>query len=354
MKHRVIAPMAVVALAAVAFGGWAVFAPESDGASADDNGTDAPATSTAQVVRQDLVAREELDGTLGYGDTREVSVGGQGTITALPALGSIVDRGGTLVEVDGRAVPLFLGERPLWRPLGPDSEDGPDIAQLEENLVASGFADAEDVGPDDNWTSATTSAVKDWQEARGVDETGTVSPSDVVFLPTPVRVAEHLASPGSQAGGPAVAVTTTDRPVVVDLAADDQGLLAPGQAVEVELPDGTVVPAHVAAVGTVVEQAPPEQGGGATIEVTVTLDDPAAAGALDEAPVTVRIVQTIADDALTVPVEALLALAEGGYAVERVTGATTQLVAVEPGEFADGFVEIVGDIAEGDEVVVPA
>jgi hypothetical protein len=57
---------------------------------------------------------------------------------------------------------------------------------------------------------------------------------------------------------------------------------------------------------------------------------------------------------LAVPANALLALLEGGYAVERVTdGGGTELVAVETGLFADGWVEVSGDLAEGDEVVVP-
>jgi hypothetical protein len=60
-----------------------------------------------------------------------------------------------------------------------------------------------------------------------------------------------------------------------------------------------------------------------------------------------------AENALTVPVEAVLALAEGGYAVEVHGAASSHLVGVELGTFADGFVEIAGDVAEGAEVVVP-
>ena len=57
---------------------------------------------------------------------------------------------------------------------------------------------------------------------------------------------------------------------------------------------------------------------------------------------------------LAVPVEALLALAEGGYAVEVSDGdGTTHLVGVELGVFADGLVEITGDVEAGDQVVVP-
>ena len=106
---------------------------------------------------------------------------------------------------------------------------------------------------------------------------------------------------------------------------------------------------------------PNADDGEATIEVTIALDDPSQAGSFDEAPVTVRVVTDAARDVLAVPVDALLALAEGGYAVERVTGDTgdtggtsgTELVPVEIGAFADGWVQVTGDVAEGDEVVVP-
>jgi multidrug efflux pump subunit AcrA (membrane-fusion protein) len=71
--------------------------------------------------------------------------------------------------------------------------------------------------------------------------------------------------------------------------------------------------------------------------------------------VTVRVTTSAATGVVAVPVDALLALAEGGYAVERVAGdGTTTLVGVEVGAFADGWVEVTGDIAEGDTVEVPA
>ena len=63
-------------------------------------------------------------------------------------------------------------------------------------------------------------------------------------------------------------------------------------------------------------------------------------------------------DALVVPVDALLARASGGYAVE-VTGAarTRHLVAVSLGLFddADGLVQVTGPgLVAGQQVVVPA
>ena len=62
-----------------------------------------------------------------------------------------------------------------------------------------------------------------------------------------------------------------------------------------------------------------------------------------------------ADDVLAVPVGALLALAEGGYAVEVVAAdGTTSLVGVKLGLASDetDLVEVRGDLHEGDTVVV--
>jgi hypothetical protein len=63
-------------------------------------------------------------------------------------------------------------------------------------------------------------------------------------------------------------------------------------------------------------------------------------------------------NALVVPVNALVALAGGGYAVEEVSlNATHRLVPVTPGLFDDqeGLVQVRGvGLAAGQRVVVPA
>jgi hypothetical protein len=218
---------------------------------------------------------------------------------------------------------------------------------------------ADELTVDQEWTSATTDALEEWQEALGLEETGRLAPGAVAVQPGAVRVAAHVAELGGQAGGPILEVAGTTRQVTVDLEATRQGMVAVGQTVDVELPDGTVVPGTVAAVGTVAEtpegsENDPTADTTPTIEVTVSLDDPAAAGALDQAPVTVSVVTSAAQGVTAVPVDALLALAEGGYAVERpVAGGGTELVPVEIGAFADGWVQVTGDLAEGDDVVVP-
>jgi hypothetical protein len=362
MRSSRLAIPLVVVLALGATGAWrAAAGGDGDGADGEAAGT-GPATATATVERRDLTERAELDGALGYGETRDLTLAAQGTLTALPAVGSVVDRGQTLAEVDGHPVPLLIGDRPLWRELGPGVADGPDVTEVELNLVALGIVDGDDLTVDRTWTAATTAAVRAWQDALGVDDTGRLAPGSVVIQPGPVRVVAQPTALGSPASGPVLTVGGTVRQVAIDLEATRQELVKVGQAVEVVLPDGTTTPGTVAEIGTVATaaedsngDAPGGDGGSATIAVTVSLDDDAGAEGLDEAPVTVRVVTSQASDVLAVPVDALLALAEGGYAVERrgATG-TTELVGVELGAFADGWVEVTGELAEGDEVEVPA
>lgn len=356
-RRRAVLAGGVVAAAAVGIGAvvW------RSGDSGSPTAADTPSsTATAEVTARDLEERTDVEGTLGYGETVEVSLAGQGTLTWLPPEGTVVERGQAVAEVDDRVIPLIYGDQPLWRELGPDVDDGADVEQLEANLVALGVVTADELTVDQDWTSATTDAVEEWQEALGLEETGRLGLGEVVVQPAAVRVTGQPTPLGGQVGGPVLEVGGTGRQVTVDLEATRQGLVTVDQAVDIELPDGSTVTGKVASVGTVAE-APEDDNGDPmadqtpTIEVTIALDDPAAAGNLDEAPVTVSVVTSAAQGVLAVPVDALLALAEGGYAVERTdAGGATELVAVEVGAFADGWVEVTGDLAEGDDVVVPA
>jgi putative peptidoglycan binding protein len=391
MRRRTMAASGLASVALVAGGlAWTTRAEGSGSGGSDGDDAAAP-QATAEVTKKDLEERAELDGTLGYGDAVELSLsgasdssdegdgsdptdpsdgdgGGSGTITHLPDVGTVVHPGETLLEVDGRPVPLMGGERPLWRTLGAGVDDGPDVAQLEYDLVALGIVTTDELTVDEEWTSATTDAVEEWQESLGLEETGTVSPGDLVFYPGAVRVTDHPTPVGGSASGTVLEVSGTTQDVTVDLDATRQTLVERGQDVEIELPDGSTLTGTVSSVGTVAtvpedsgDEDPNGDSGEATIDVTIALDDPSQAGTFDEAPVTVRVVTDAARDVLAVPVDALLALAEGGYAVERVTDGTsgssgssgTELVPVEIGAFADGWAQVTGDVAEGDEVVVP-
>ena len=68
------------------------------------------------------------------------------------------------MSIDAKATAWVLyGTIPMYRDLGPGVADGADVRQLERNLKALGY----DPGTvDDDWTSATTDAVVDFQDDR--------------------------------------------------------------------------------------------------------------------------------------------------------------------------------------------
>ncbi|HEX2275227.1 MAG TPA: efflux RND transporter periplasmic adaptor subunit [Acidimicrobiales bacterium] len=316
----------------------------------------AKATATAKVRRTDLVSRTDVDGALGYAGHYDVGGQLQGTITDLPGEGSVVERGHALYRVDNRPVTLLYGELPAWRRLAQGIEDGPDVRQLEQNLVALGFATEQELTVDDKFTSATATVVRRWQKALDVEQTGAVELGEAVFLPGAVRVSELKAQKGSPAGqGPVLSATSTSRIVSVDLEASKQSLAKVGDKVEVKLPDGRTTTGTIASVGTTAKTTGQGDDAKQVVSVTVTLDDPAATGTLDRAPVRVGIVSDSRKGVLAVPVNALLALAEGGYGVRVVDAGGSRIVAVKAGLFAKGMVEVEGDgLAEGMDVEVPA
>src|SRR5262249_14539837 len=159
----------------------------------------------------------DVDGTLAYGAETQLAFGRQGTITGLAPVGTTVDRGGELAEIDGVPVVLLFGGRPMWRDLQGGVTHGPDVQQLPEELIALGYGTKSALGPDETWTAETTDAVKRWQHALGVDESGVVSQSAAVFQPGAVRIAEHLTEPGGNAGGPVLKVTSPAKQIAVSL-----------------------------------------------------------------------------------------------------------------------------------------
>ena len=350
MRRRVVVGAgATAALVLVGSAAWA-FSASSAREGAEERA--AAATATVPVARRDLVERETFDGALGYADARTVTSGAGGTVTWLPEEGSVVTRGETLYEVDERPVTLMYGSVPAWRTLGAGVDEGADVRQLEQNLVALGYDRGGEIEVDDEWDWATTAAVKRWQEDAGITEDGVVDLGEVVFLPGARRVGAAKTTVGARAGAgaPVLETSSTKRIVTVQLDARRQSLVAEGDEVLVELPDGRRMTGRVARVGKVARAS---DDGVATIEVEISVPS-RRAGRLDRAPAEVAIAKERRKNVLTVPVTALLAQAGGGYAVEVDDGGSTRIVPVEPGLSANGHVEISGrGIAEGIRVVVP-
>jgi multidrug efflux pump subunit AcrA (membrane-fusion protein) len=105
----------------------------------------------------------------------------------------------------------------------------------------------------------------------------------------------------------------------------------------------------------VVKPAEGDQPAETKIQVTVAVGDAKAMAGLDGATVDVVFTASQRPNVLTVPVAALLALAEGGYGVQVVEGQTSRIVAVQTGRFASGRVEVSGDgLTEGMTVGMPS
>ncbi|WP_322748476.1 MULTISPECIES: peptidoglycan-binding domain-containing protein [unclassified Frankia] len=319
-----------------------------------------PPAVTAEITRTTLMQTAFVDGTLSYGPTQPVDSRAPGTLTWLPNAGDTVERGRALLRADELPVVLLYGDLPMYRPLAPDTV-GNDVNQFETNLRALGYTG---FTVDQRYTAETAAAVKRWQRDLGRPETGTVDVAEVIYLPGPVRVASRMARLGAAATGQVLACTGTTKAVTAQVPAQNTAWAVKGTNVDIVLPAGAAMPGVVADVGT---QASAQAGGDdanapagsgaqqATVTVTVTIANQDAVKGLDQAPVKVRHVLDQRENVLTVPVAALLAPIEGGYALEIVDGDLSRVVPVRTGLFADGRVEVsAAGIDAGVKVKVPA
>jgi hypothetical protein len=278
--------------------------------------------------------------------------------TRLPSGGEVIDRGQSVYYLDDKPVPLFYGNVIPYRALELGVTPGSDVEVLNANLVALGY----ESGPaSDVFTAQTDAAVRAWQQANGLAQTGIVALGDVVVAPGALRVTQVMASDGAAVmpGSPVLDATALARQVVVQLDAALQSQVAVGDPVTITLPNNDTTPGRISYVGKVASSSSSQAGGGSgtpTINVYITPTNPAATGTLDDAPVTVAITEGTARNALVVPVASLVALANGGYAIEEVLpNGAHQLQAVSTGLFddADGLVQVTGTgVQAGERIVV--
>jgi hypothetical protein len=310
----------------------------------------ASATTLATVRRETLSSQTQVDATLGYaGSSTLVAPAGRGIYTKLPKPGDVVRMGQPLYWVDGEPVILLYGSVTPWRAFQSGMSDGADVEELNRALGLSG----------DAFTSYTLARIKAFQKEHGLEQTGRLEPGAVVFEPGAVRVTAVTPAVGSAVQpGPVLTFTSTKRVVTIQLDAAQQDQIKVGDPVVITLPDGSTTPGKVTSVGKVATAPAGDQNGDSTptVEVDVTPTHPADTGSLDQAPVQVSITTATARNALAVPVNALLALASGGYAVEASAGGVRHLVPVELGLFDDasGLVQVTGKLRAGQKIVVPA
>lgn len=324
-----------------------------------------PPANTAKVEKGRLSAIVSMDGTLTYrgrsdGSPYSVINRGGGIYTELPADGDKVDCGGVLYRVDGHAVLLLCGATPAYRSLW-EGDRGPDVTELNANLVDLGYATRAQLDPSSDYFSPETAfALEKLQSKLGEDQTGALDLGQAVFLPESVRIAKVTGEPGASAApGAQIMYATSDTPEVqVALEPSQQGQVVPGDLAQITLPGNASVTGKVDRLGRVAQvPAGQNNAGQATIPAFISLEDPDKARGLDMAPVRVEITTKGVENALSVPVTAIVGKAGGGFAVEVVrAGKRRELVAVKLGMFdtAGGRVQVEGDLHEGEQVVVPS
>jgi hypothetical protein len=322
-------------------------------------------TSFATVTEGSLFSQTSADGTLEYtasgGSNYAIVNQASGTLSKLPSAGEVFARGQVLYRVSNDPVILLYGDTPVYRSLY-EGDSGPDVRELNRNLVALGDATSSELDPSsDSFSAETAYALEKLQDKLGEDETGSLAEGQAVFEPGQVRIMTVNATLGTSAGpgAPIMQATSTKRQVVVNLDAAEQSEVKVGDQVQITLPDGQATPGVLSSIGTVASSSGGSSSGSgsaATLPVYITLKHPKAAGSLDQAPVTVEITTAAVKNALSVPIDALLALSSGGYAVETVAAdGVHKLVAVSLGTFDDaaGTVQVTGDLQAGQRIVVP-
>ena len=316
-------------------------------------------TSVTTVVRESLSSQTASSGTLGFAGSYSVINEASGTLTWLPAVGTIIPEGGVPYRVSGAPVVLLTGKIPFYRALW-DGMTGADVEQLNHDLVTLGYGRRAELSPtSDYFSGATVNALEALQDHLGVTETGTLALGQAVFLPLRrlrVTAVNGTLGANAQPGSPLLTGSTARRVVSLQLDAAEQADVALGDRVAITLPDNADTPGVVSTIGTVASAG--HNSGSPTVPVTVRPLHPSATGSIDQAPVDVAITTGFVKRALAVPIDALLALASGRDAVEEVSPAGRHhLAAVSLGLFDDasGMVQVNGHgLAVGQRVVVPA
>ena len=146
-----------------------------------------------------------------------------------------------------------------------EGDTGPDVRELNANLVALGYATSSELDPDSDYFNYETAyALERLQYKLGEEQTGSLTEGQAVFLLGQIRISTVSATLGSNAapGSPIMQATSTSREVVVELDAAEQTEVAIGDQVQISLPDGQATPGVVSSTGTVASSSGSSASGG--------------------------------------------------------------------------------------------
>ena len=195
--------LAIGAVSAAVAGAAVIFFGADDTVTGEEE-TITRAVASAEV--RDLVEFNDLSGQMVYADVEPIGSSGDGVITDVLHSGDTIERGTVLYAINDSPTAAFYGTFPLYRTLS-EGAVGEDVIVLEKNLSALGYHSFEDDGGtmidtgfvvDDVFDDATREAVKRWQKDQRAEESGVVSPSDVIVLGGPAEVADVFTSVGQR------------------------------------------------------------------------------------------------------------------------------------------------------------
>lgn len=238
------AAFGVVFLAAGAAVAWAAFSVLRP---ADDPLADATNDTTAIVAEGQVGEALTVNASAQWQTTPAGINRATGIVTGLSVTpGQSVAAGDTVYAVGLRPIVVGAGAVPMFRDVGRDLV-GPDVAQVQQMLSDVGlYRNA----VDGRAGVGTERAIKAWQKKLGVEQTGVVQTSDVIFLPTlPARVALNtdVTVGASLSGGePAVSVLPASPDFTVSVAESQAALISDGMRVNITAPDGGAWEASVA------------------------------------------------------------------------------------------------------------
>ena len=354
-RSRTPRPAAVLAILAIG----ALTLSACSGTNADAEAPQSFDGATATVTKGDLVGETTVQGTLHYADSYTLKSAFEGVVTALPTPGTSLTQGSHVYTVAGNNTYLLHGSNPAWRTFEEGMSDGEDVQQLETALEALGYFEAT---PNAHFDWNTIAAIKKWQKALTLPQSGSLPLGTVLFAPEDLRIGALKARVGDNATMETELFTASSSRQVIsaNLKLSDQALGVVGNSVTVRLPGSATT-----TTGTITSVEPPrekagEEGSKETtkeriIPITVTPDDTSALEGLQEASVSLGLTSETRTGVLSVPLGALVALSTDQFGVEVVDEkGEIRRVPVTVGLFAGDRVEVSGDeIAEGQRVVVP-
>ncbi|HUY10200.1 MAG TPA: hypothetical protein VMW80_12295 [Candidatus Dormibacteraeota bacterium] len=315
-------------------------------------GTLTSGLTTVHVRKGTLTDKVTGGGTLS-GSPVPIAAGAQaaGVVTGLPSVGSVVSQGQILYRVDNQPVVLLYGSTPVYRAFGPGMTSGPDVVQLEQDLLQLGFGQVFGLVANGDFNFADEQAVRAFTKAEGLTYGDQLALGTVLFEPGPVVIAADPVTLGDSvaAGGTVVSLDMGTPLVTVDLAPAQAAGIAAGTPAVVKLSS----PPEMVTAKVMTRVASTS----ANVKIQLTLLKPPAQLSLSSQSVFVQFDVESVREAYIVPIGALVATLGGDYALQVEKGRRRTFIPVRVGllDNIDGLAQVSGPgLKVGEAVEAPA